>query len=598
MPYNFNIMRRRFFLTSFVQYLLLLLVPILLFSSLFIWIVNGKVTGMIEDYTQSLFSISSLNIENLFDEMLQTKIFIESKSDVHIALFQVLEEDEPSPEALKTLEILSQFQSTILNSKFYIQSLYIGKLGSPYAIVNGERKAARSLVDQGWYESARRHEKKLDTWIEARTIKQYSFEEKGVPIISIFQRTKYNEIIVVNLYRSYFTNLLDSIAHLGKEALWVSDEGGEILFENRVSSLLEEPFKASLFAQSLALKSKGMRIGDDYLTSMKMDRYELRFISLIPDNLIYATPLLLKKTTFIVAIIATILSLFLAIIFTRESYLKVSKIVAIFEKNLQEKLLFDLDRKGGNAYFYILESATKMFVNNATLKVELAERQYELLSAKFAALQYQINPHFIFNTLQAIDLEIINSTGVSVQANKMINQFAEIMRYSLGNPTTLVPLRQEIDMARTYISMNQYRIGRRFQVIWDYDEEECDSISVIRLIFQPLLENAISHALLPEGRLTLVRIRISRRGEYLHVSVVDNGLGIPAAKLAELRERLYAKSNLQGEQVGLKNVSNRLVLQYDESCKIKVYSKFGHGMGLFFRIGISPDDLLEGPSSN
>lgn len=598
MPYNFNVMRRRFFLTSFVQYLLLLLVPILIFSTLFIWIVNGKVTSMIEDYTQSLFSISSLNIENIFDEMLQTKIYIESKSDVHIALFQVLEEENPSPEALATLALLSQYQYTILNTKFYIQSLYIGKLNSPYAIVNGERKKGKDMIDQGWYESAQRHEKNLTTWIETRTIRQYSFETKGVPVISIYQRTKYNEIIVVNLYRSYFTNLLDSIAHLGKEALWVSDEEGRILFESRVSSLLEEPIKRSSFAQSVALKAKGMKYGDYYLTSMKMDRYNLRFISLIPNDLIYATPLLLKKTTFFVAIMATILSLVLAIMFTRESYLKVSKIVAIFEKNLQEKLLFDFDKKGGNAYFYILESATKMFVNNANLRVELTERQYELLSAKFAALQYQINPHFIFNTLQAIDLEIINATGVSVQANKMVNQFAEIMRYSLGNPTTLVPLRQEIAMARTYISMNQYRIGKRFQVIWDYDEEECDSLPVIRLIFQPLIENAISHALLPDGKLTLVRIRIKVRGDYLHVSVVDNGQGIPPAKLAELRERLNAKNTLQEDQVGLKNVSNRLILQYDESCRIKVYSIFGHGIGLFFRIGISPEDFPEGGSRN
>jgi len=312
--------------------------------------------------------------------------------------------------------------------------------------------------------------------------------------------------------------------------------------------------------------------------------------------LIYATPLLLKKTTFFVAIIAAILSMFLAIMFTRESYLNVSKIVGIFEKNLQEKLLFDFDKKGGNAYFYILESATKMFVNNANLKIELTERQYELLSAKFAALQYQINPHFIFNTLQAIDLEIINSTGVSVQANKIVKQFAEIMRYSLSNPTTLVPLRQEIAMARTYISMNQYRIGNRFQVIWDYVEEECDTIPVIRLIFQPLIENAISHALLPDGKLTLVRIRINRRGEYLHVSVVDNGQGIPATKLEKIREGLHANNNLQGTHVGLKNVNNRLILQYDESCRIKIYSNFGHGIGLFFRIGISPEGLLEDDS--
>ena len=185
-----------------------------------------------------------------------------------------------------------------------------------------------------------------------------------------------------------------------------------------------------------------------------------------------------------------------------------------------------------------------------------------------------------------------------MQANKIVSQFANIMRYSLGNPTTLVPLRQEITMARTYISMNQYRFGNRFQVIWDYEEEECDEIPVIRLIFQPLIENAISHALPPEERLTLVRIRIHKRGQYLQVSVVDNGLGIPKERLAALREGLESNTTPQEKQVGLKNVNNRLILQYDETCHLKVYSILGHGTGIFFRIGIGKEVPTESISSD
>lgn len=122
-------------------------------------------------------------------------------------------------------------------------------------------------------------------------------------------------------------------------------------------------------------------------------------------------------------------------------------------------------------YSQILHNIIRIFIENNYLQVQLSERKYRLQTAQLQALQYQINPHFLYNTLQTINYEILSLTaGRQTQANSMVENLSDIMRFSLESGDSMVSLKEEIENCRKYIRIQQARYDNGFQVVWDVED--------------------------------------------------------------------------------------------------------------------------------
>jgi two-component system sensor histidine kinase YesM len=190
------------------------------------------------------------------------------------------------------------------------------------------------------------------------------------------------------------------------------------------------------------------------------------------------------------------------------------------------------------------------------------QRQSEL-----KALQNQINPHFLYNTLDSI-IALIDK-GENEKAEKMIVALSKFFRISISKGQNVIPLLNEIEHARNYLLIQKMRFGDAF----NYDievEAGLEQYYVVKLILQPIVENSIGHGL-KEGEEGHILIRAYSEGDLLKFDIQDNGYGMLPSKVQELEDSFKNDDSHQG--VGLKNVYQRIRIYYGEKANIEIHSE-------------------------
>ncbi|MGA7537943.1 MAG: histidine kinase [Steroidobacteraceae bacterium] len=203
-------------------------------------------------------------------------------------------------------------------------------------------------------------------------------------------------------------------------------------------------------------------------------------------------------------------------------------------------------------YFGIKYYESKQQQQEAVLKaVTLAQE------AQLKMLRYQLNPHFLFNTLNAISTLILDNQNRT--ANHAVMRLSEFLRYTLDqDPMKRVTLRQEIEALDLYLGTERLRFGERLRLEYAIEGMALDAL-VPSLLLQPLLENALKYAVSPREQGGLVRIEGRARGTMLEISVVDDGPGISNESRPTERRG-----------VGLRNTRERLAVLYGENYRFAV----------------------------
>jgi two-component sensor histidine kinase len=190
--------------------------------------------------------------------------------------------------------------------------------------------------------------------------------------------------------------------------------------------------------------------------------------------------------------------------------------------------------------------------------------------AQLKMLRYQLNPHFLFNTLNAISTLVLD--GQNRNANLAVSRLSEFLRYTLDqDPMKKVTLRQELDALNLYLGIEKLRFGERLKLEFDVDERS-EAALVPSLLLQPLVENAMKYAIAPREQGGLVRVIAGIEGNELRLAVVDDGPGLPVGSGAG-----------NGRGVGLRNTRERLKVLYGEAHRIEV-ADAGPGLHIEMRL--------------
>lgn len=200
--------------------------------------------------------------------------------------------------------------------------------------------------------------------------------------------------------------------------------------------------------------------------------------------------------------------------------------------------------------------------NDEVQRSEDLRRIYEL-----KALEAQINPHFIYNTLDTINWMAIDNNEMEI--SNMLGALGSLLRYSVSNSTMLVLLRAEIDWLKKYIYLQKERFNNSFDCQYDISADAMD-FPVYKTILQPLIENCIIHGFegVKEGGLIRVTARVQEDGR-LRVSVEDNGIGMPQETLEEIRHCVQ-EGTMDTQHIGISNIVNRLRIYYHGEAEIAI----------------------------
>jgi two-component system LytT family sensor kinase len=201
--------------------------------------------------------------------------------------------------------------------------------------------------------------------------------------------------------------------------------------------------------------------------------------------------------------------------------------------------------------------------NNTRNVKKLEEQQLRLNEARLAALTSQINPHFLFNTLNSVSSLIRTNPD---QARTVVYRLSAILRRLLRNTDNLTPLRDELGFIDNYMAIEMVRYGEKLQFIKEIDPETLSRL-VPSMLLQPIIENSIRHGLSSKVEGGMIRVRSWLSDGRLHVVVEDDGVGIPETKLATLFDL----------GIGVSNVNERLKVLFGQDYRMWIDSRLGEG---------------------
>ena len=233
-----------------------------------------------------------------------------------------------------------------------------------------------------------------------------------------------------------------------------------------------------------------------------------------------------------------------------------------------------------------IQRLTATVYQNRLEQEQMKSRQHQ---AEFKMLASQINPHFLFNTLETIRMKAHVCGAAEVE--DMVKMLARIMRRNIEVQDTVVPLKNELQLTEYYLKIQRYRFGDNFTYTLDADFD-LSEYRILPLLIQPIVENAFVHGLEHSRCGGAIRITV-RRGAQLTLQVQDDGAGIPAPKLAELRASLGDPGQMDRTHIGLANVNQRIQLFYGAEYGLTLESEEGRGTTVTLRLPIENGENTE-----
>jgi len=409
---------------------------------------------------------------------------------------------------------------------------------------------------------------------------QDSYEDLGYVAINLTQYSIFNE-----MGKLFF----DSSAQT-----FVVDENNNILFESSPLIEGEQTFLSRDFVQGGQVKMDGKT----YLTYTKqLSSYPSWRIVVFMDYQEVASPI---NNIFAIILLVALFVLGAVVLVSFSISQKITTPIRAINRAMKitgrgewpEKLTSDTEDEissliiGFNAMVASLNTLTTELVveQDAKKKIEVA-----MVQSKLDLLQSQINPHFIHNTLNTMKYMAIKADAGNLA--DIISSFNSLLRTSMSQNNMMITVMEEVDNLYNYIKIQQERYDADLDFSCDISES-AKGIMIPKLILQPLVENALFHGIVPKGS---GKIKVSARTAEgrIWLTVWDNGAGISPDILNRIVHGIE-KISYGYNQIGLANVSERLVLNYGESSRLAIQSEVGVGtsIGFSFKIEIgSADDM-------
>lgn len=447
------------------------------------------------------------------------------------------------------------------------------------------------------------HDSKSSPTVDAKNL-EYFIKAKEEPLINNF--SKLNKLsseddkyyITISKYADYNKGFNNGVLSIDFDFTKIVKlmtsidlgEQGHVVIYDKNYDVIYSSFKDNIIQDLEALKQ--IVLGNKSKTINGVD-YNV-FISTITNTTwkvgVFSNKQELNNaiTTFVASICSiAILLTILFIILTAFISARISNPLILLKRQMTkvETLNYDPNsyRKttGSKEVEELDESFRQMMVRIKDLAQQLIAQQDNQRKSELKALQNQINPHFLYNTLDSIIYMI--DQGKNKTAEEMITALSKFFRISISRGKNIIPFKNEFEHARNYLLIQKLRFGDKFTYSFDVDPKINDYYT-IKLILQPLVENAIAHGLKEYQGVGKIDIIGTIENDLIHIQIKDNGYGMLESKIAEIYESFEDKTIHNG--VGVQNVYQRLKIYYGEKADVKIESTLDVGTTIHIYIPI------------
>jgi len=405
-------------------------------------------------------------------------------------------------------------------------------------------------------------------------------EEQGNYIITskaLMERTsgKVYGTMFFAILESQFRNFYSSYTSPGNHVFLVNQSG--VIMSSDQSELIGTHSDELLrFAQRIEEEPETDYIVDDFLGKEQMilmeylPYFDMYMFNVIDKKVAFGN-LIDERKILLISMGIVVVALVVVFLASRRITNSLSNLV----RQIESTSKYDFDqyvtisgtyetRQIGQAFNTVLDE-----LHEYVDQLVISQRQRR--NAELAALQQQINPHFLYNTLTSIKFMV--QMGEKEETEETINALISLLQNTVGNVDETITVKQELDNLKNYVLINQKRYGNRIKVNY-FVSPGCEDIQIPKLILQPFMENSFFHGFIrkPEG---YINVLIWEEGNILNCEVLDNGDGMEVSENNTLPSTKRKQDLFSG--IGIKNVHERIQLIYGEGFGVTISSKVGEG---------------------
>lgn len=485
-----------------------------------------------------------------------------------------------STDSFKTISRLAKTLPIIYR---YIDSIYIYSEPTDTVIMDNNSIPLSDLSDTDWINAYHAVTSPKGTIIPRSKNNVYpqlitiikpiyvADEKKGAIIININAQSIYNSM----LYQQYKDGRL----------FFLINADNKIIISSELSYFNTYPDDIGLNTLTIESNPKNSiyEINDKNYVVLSGDSTisDYKYISAYPLEL-YEHKLSTMKLQIIgILLLLMIIIFILAYVASVRSYSPLNEIISFLDNS--QPPADNIEEEDKNELMYIINSI-QTHINDKTKMAEILEERMKLLrKSQYDMLQTQINPHFLYNTLETINWMAYNMSNSENPVSKSLINLASFFRNTLTSGY-FVSIENEIKYTKEYVNILALRYGDLFDIEWDIDESIL-SYTIIKICLQPIIENAVYHGIKQKNDKGLIKIKGLCDDNNIILIVSDDGVGIEKDALDELNKTLSETSfTNEKSHIGLSNVNQRIKIIFGDSYGIHVESTVGVGTDVYVTI--------------
>ncbi|WP_168735530.1 sensor histidine kinase [Cohnella fermenti] len=508
-------------------------------------------------YSKSLLEQFKDRVDDMRDEVLKASIPIVINPSVQNNELKGLEIED----LLNRQYDINSDMLLTLSQKKYIGSIYLcSESGIVISTENLDERDQKGCKTTEFYHVAFENVTE-PVWIG---VHNNEFARDTNKEVFTFARTLYNKetfrpfgVLAINLPAS----VLDDIGGKSVGNLIIADRSGSIVYEGSGASSGEERGYLDDIAN-------GAVPSGTFDWSRGKDKYKIQYnvskqgdwiyIAEVPIDYLLQNSAQVKKSISVVLITGIVMSVAASYLISSYFTIPLRRMILTMRRVQKGDFRINLDIRNRSEIGQLADSYKIMVAELKehidTIKLEARKKR----DAELNALQAQITPHFLYNTLNSIKImaRLQKMDGIEELTSALI----ELLQMSISHKSTFITIEQELDMVKKYVLLRNYRSGNRYSVEFDYSEEVL-SFMTVKLSLQPIIENAINHGLEPKSGKGNIRISVRKEYHDLKITVDDNGIGMNAEQIA----KIWSEERSGGRQfsgIGIRNIHERFVMQF------------------------------------
>lgn len=569
-------------------------IPLIIISIAIFNYSNATISEEIKSTNMNTLS----KIKNTCDMIASESDRISAKiaSDTDIALLLSYKQIVPS-ELYDKFNNLYKIMGFITSTNNVLDSVYIYFENSNFIFsTDGNSMDYDHFADTSWINDYNSFKDTKRYWVESRSVTNM-FTNKTYKFISNFRTvSNYGQsgAVIVNIDTEKMKDVIDNLDEdKSSHNLLIVDKDGTILYNTDNTLITQNINNVQRFSNISFAQSQSYFVddaaGNSQIVSVYISEYnDWTYISITPASNYSQRTRDFKHFMFIAVGACILIAILISFFISVRIYQPVINMVALFKsRNDWEGAVQTDGERGFNEFKYLTNNILNSFDKTKEMEKVLEERLSLLRTAQSIALQAQINPHFLYNTLDTIrgyaQMEHAPITS------DMIEVLSRIFRYSLSRKNNIVTVRQELSILSDYIKILQYRTNKQLDCLEEIDTDiDIMDYMIPKMIIQPIIENAVKHGMNNLSRNFQILIKIFNTSTRLIISVKDNGEGMPPQRLAQLNASLLTNALLprktsagtpvsKSTGIALANINTRIKLMFGEDYGIIAYSELGRG---------------------